>query len=453
MFGFLVSSCEEFVELDAPSHKIVSETIFANDETAISAMQGIYNELFNSSYSGGWNYSVTVLAGLSSGILQSTSTSNFMYLEFQENEISPENSANLNLWSSAYNIIYMANAVLEGIENSEAISKEVHKQLEGEARFIRAFTYFYLVNLYGDIPLILTTDYRENISASRNTIEEAYNLIEDDLDIAINFLDENYKNSERIYVNKFVAIATKARLSLYQQKWQQAEDLSSEVIAQESTYKIIDDLNQVFLANSHEAIWQISPVGLGASLSYTHDAQILYGTSRSKIKLNDDFPDDFNTDDKRLSHWIGLYDNEAVNNFHFPSKYKDNYSTNDITEYSMVMRLSEQYLIRAEARAMQGKLSKGIEDLDIIRKRAGVSLIKDINPGIAQEAFLEKIMEERKRELFSEWGHRWLDLKRTGKATEILKDQNLSWQDTDVFYPIPEAERMKNPSLEQNLGY
>src|SRR5690606_7630087 len=205
--------------------------------------------------------------------------------EFQENEISPDNSANLNLWSSAYNMIYMTNALIEGVANSEGISNDIRKQLNGEARFIRAFTYFYLVNLYGDVPLVLSTDYRKNKLVSRTKTKDIYELIDSDLDIAIKSLDEYYRNSERIYPNKYAAIALKARVSLFQKKWKEAEKLSNLVIAQTSTYQIINDIDQVFLANSNEAIWQISPIGIGATTSYTHDAQMFYGTSTSKLKL------------------------------------------------------------------------------------------------------------------------------------------------------------------------
>jgi len=118
-----------------------------------------------------------------------------------------------------------------------------------------------------------------------------------------------------------------------------------------------------------------------------------------------------------------------------------------------VLRLAEQYLIRAEARAKQGKIADAIGDLDEIRGRAGIERLADINPTIVKEELLGKILEERRMELFTEWGHRWLDLKRTDKATEILGENNPFWENTDVLYPIPSEERMKNPNLSQNNGY
>ena len=65
---------------------------------------------------------------------------------------------------------------------------------------------------------------------------------------------------------------------------------------------------------------------------------------------------------------------------------------------------------------------------------------------------LDEIMEQRKKEFFTEWGHRWLDLKRTDRYENIWEDNPL-WEDTDLHYPIPTEERIKNPNLTQNPGY
>src|SRR5699024_9452423 len=127
--------------------------------------------------------------------------------------------------------------------------------------------------------------------------------------------------------------------------------------------------------------------------------------------------------------------------------------TGEISEFSMVMRLAEQYLIRSEARTQLGKLTGAIADLDKIRKRANLDLIINLKPSIDKGTLLDSIQVERQRELFSEWGHRWLDLKRTGTVSEVLSTKKSFWEDTDALYPIPEEERSKNPNLTQNIGY
>tara|TARA_R110002020_G_scaffold41194_1_gene121476 strand:- start:31692 stop:33101 length:1410 start_codon:yes stop_codon:yes gene_type:complete len=451
-----VIGCDDFVEVEAPDHKIVSGSVFATEETAKAAIQGIYNEMATANFSNGDLYSITVLAGLSSDIFTTSSNTDTRYGPFQQNELSPIGSddatANYNLWSSAYNIIYMANSVLEGVEGSNTIGDGTKGVVRGQALFIRALTYFYLTNLYGDVPLALTTDYRQNSTSSRAPSAEVWGQIAADLDTTMELLEgeNDYADSERTHINLFAAVALRARVHLYQQNWASAEERSGQVIDQISLYGLPEDLDQVFLMNSREAIWQISPLGRDGVTNYTGEGYFFRGNNASRIRLAEGFLESFPAADERSSHWIGFNESRS---FHFPQKYKDGSFGQSVTEYSMVLRLAEQYLIRAEARAMQGNLSGAMTDLDKIRERAGLGAIAGSDPEIGQQALLDSIMEERKRELFSEWGHRWFDLKRTGRASTVLMPLKPLWQDTDTRYPIPGEERAKNPNLGQNDGY
>jgi len=453
LFCSLFTSCEDFLETEVPDYKMISETVFNSDETASSAMIGIYNQLSSVPFSSGGPASVTVLAGLSADDLAPIRTLNRPYLEFEQHEITPDNFRNLSLWSSAYNIIYMTNSLLEGLSTSENISEMLQSKLLGEASFVRAFTYFYLVNLYGGVPLILSTDYRSNSLAARSTEAEVYQQILDDLGTALTTLDESYSSGERTEITRYAGLALMARVQLYLENWAAAEDYSSQVISQNSTYDILEDLDKVFLKNSREAIWQLSPGGTGSSLTNTQEGATFiihpFITFLSHIKLNDSFLSSFQVEDHRLAKWFGFH--QGIESY-YPYKYKIQNSTEEITEYSMVLRLSEQYLIRAEARVMQDDLSGAIADVDIIRTRSGLEPLAATHPSIDKEELLKMIIEERKKELFSEWGHRWLDLKRTGLVSEVFGSEPL-WEETDVLYPIPEAERMKNPNLNQNDGY
>ncbi|MEH6679817.1 MAG: RagB/SusD family nutrient uptake outer membrane protein [Sediminicola sp.] len=448
LLAVCASSCEDYVEVDVPDHKMVREVVFNNDETALSAMKGIYNELFRSSFSSGNVNSVTALAGLSAHEIGNLSATNLTAMEFEANQILPNNPSNHSLWSGAYNMVYMANAVLEGTTASDQLSEGVRDQLEGEAKFIRAFAYLYLVNLYGEVPLLLTTDYRTNAVPSRDTVGEVYDQIISDLNDAVALLDTDYREGERTHVNRYVAMALLARTTLYTEKWEQAENWAGQLIDGTSDHELLADLDQVFLKNSREAIWQISPIGRGNIFTNTNDGNLFISAFPS-FYLAKNLADSFEDGDKRALHWVGF--NEGRNEYH-PFKYKDGSSTNNITEYTMVLRLAEQYLIRAEARAMQGNLTGAIDDLDRIRQRAGLPLLAETDPAISRNAFLDILMEERKKELFTEWGHRWFDLKRTGRASDVLGTNNPLWQDTDVLFPVPEEERLKNPNLGQNQG-
>lgn len=449
----LLLSCEDYLEVDAPNNQLVLEKVFSNEATATSAMQGIYNQLFQASFANGSVYSISVLAGLSADNLKNISN-NAGRMEFEENEIMPANENNLYIWSSAYNIIYMTNSFLQGLDGSNELNSDLKLQLEGEARFVRAFTYFYLVNLYGNVPLILSTNYSENQLASRAPTADVYAQISEDLEVATNLLSTEYREADRSHVNKYAALALLARVNLYTQNWQKADDLSTQVINEQSFYEIIEDLDKVFLANSQEAIWQISPIGGGGTVTNTNEGNLFiidpFFSFFASLKLNQELINSYTDNDKRLMNWVDYNEEKDA---YFPVKYKIDYSTSfPIKEYSMVLRLAEQYLIRAEARARQDNLSGAIADLDIIRTRAGLSPIQETQPNISQAMLLDLIMEERRKELFTEWGHRWLDLKRTEKASIVLGNKPY-WEPTDVLYPIPSVERMKDSNLSQNDGY
>jgi|TARA_R100000501_G_C2618954_1_gene112384 hypothetical protein len=450
LFIILNSSCEELVSIDVPTDKLVRSQIFDSEQTAISALTGIYNELYQASFSNGSRNSISVVSGLSSDNIRNINTSNLESMEFEEHQINPENSNNLELWSSAYNIIYMTNSFLEGLSASEKIDTDLSLQLEGEARFVRAFTYFNLVNLYGSVPLILTTNYDINALAEKSSTESVYQKVIEDLEFSAEILPPSYRTGERTTANKFAANALLARAYLYMEEWQMAEKYSTEVINESSTYEILDSLNTVFLANSREAIWQISPIGGGGIATNTNDGSMFIidpvFSFLASIQLRDNFVNTFQEGDKRFENWIGF--NESKNAY-FAHKYKVRASSDfPIEEYSMVLRLSEQYLIRAEARLHQGNLPEAQKDLNVIRARANLAPFE----AMSETMLMDEIFVQRRKELFAEWGHRWLDLKRSERVQAIFGTAPL-WDITDVLYPIPTQELIKNPNLTQNDGY
>lgn len=451
-----ISACEDFIEVEVPNHKITSETVFSNDETAQSAMTGVYNRLFNASFSNGGSRSVTFLAGLTADNFTVTSNT-FQILEFGENAIEASNNWNLDLWAGSYNMVYLVNAILENAAKSNAISEKMKKSLEGQAKFIRAFTYFNLTNLYGEVPLLLSTDYHYNATAPRNESATVYNQIIRDLEDAITLLKKDYPNGERTRPNIYAAMALLARTHLYLENWEQAEYFSSQVINQGALYQLLKDPNQVFLANSEEAIWQISPIGWGSSFTHTNEGNLFIPSSTSTpiAVLSESFMNQWeNHQDLRFENWIESFSSNDEMLF-YPHKYKTQYdaSGGKINEYSMVMRLAEQYLIRAEANAHLGNLQSAIADVNKIRERAKITLISESNPYSTKSELLEIILEERRKEFFAEWGHRWFDLKRLGKSSLLSEKPNTDWKKTDVWFPIPENERLKNPKLTQNDGY
>ena len=313
-----------------------------------------------------------------------------------------------------------------------------------------------MTNLFGDIPYINTTNVEDNAIVSRASQNLIYDLITQDLIEAQSLMEEGFSFSpgeERIRANKAAATAMLARIYLYNEDWLNAENQSSNLIEQTNLYLLEDSLRNVFPATSREAIFQLKERQAGIVNQGLFFNLVLPPNDYSPNAFTSNFISSVEPNDKRLGTWIGVADFGTV--YYYPNKYTASFvATPDQPEYIVVLRLAEQYLIRSEARANQGNLAGAIADLDVIRNRAGLLLLANTNPGIAQANLLLAIEQERRVEFCAEWGHRWFDLKRTGRANNVLSQVKDDWQSTDVLFPIPEREILNNPNLlPQNPGY
>lgn len=459
-FMGLSISCKDFVAIKEPVEQLATKKVYSNDEIAMSAIRGIYVKMMTTSaFSAGNVYSITLLVGRSADDFVNYS-SDLYYRQFAENDLLPDNSAlKGGLWQSPYQIIYAANSVLENLKLSANISPAVKKQLSGEAKFIRAFCHFYLCSLFGEVPIILTTDYRVNAISFASTKAEIYAQLIKDLMEAKDDLLDDYPSTERIRANKWAAAALLGRVYLYNEEWKNAEKQASEII-QQNQYSLPDDLNQVFLKNSPESILQfVVPTSLSVN-TWEGNRFILTAAptaSTIQVVLSPNLLQAFEPGDQRAAKWVGTYTNGS-SSWKYPFKYKVKTGSTPRNEYTMILRLAEQYLIRAEARIQLNNISAGIEDLNKLRTRArALATVGIPNPLPPLSSVLGKadallaVEQERRIELFSEWGHRWLDLKRTNRADAVLKSiKGASWQHTDVFYPIPATELLNAPNLKPN---
>ncbi|MEI9917331.1 MAG: RagB/SusD family nutrient uptake outer membrane protein [Bacteroidota bacterium] len=440
-----LDACESFVELDTPKTQIVTSTVFSNDAGARASVSGILSQMMNGTPFSGNSFGITVVAGLSADELNNNSSSSQQISVYNNNLSASNNSVVSGNWNDMYQYIYEANSIIEGAESSTGLSRPVRDQVIGEARFIRAFCYFYLINLYGDVPLITSTDYRVNRLASRTAMAEVYGQIEQDLIEAQKLLLEDYSFSldEKIEPNKWAATALLARSYLYEKKWNDAEIQSAAII--NSELFSLTDLESVFLANSDEAIWQLMPVLPGYNTN--EGMYMIIASTPTRVSASTYATSVFEPGDGRESSWLGSY-TTGGKTYRYAYKYKIRATGKPLTEYYMVFRLAEQYLIRAEARAMQNNLPGAVDDINVIRERAGLDPIDAT--GLSQQDVLDAIIHERRAELFIEWGHRWFDLKRSGTIDAVLGAVKSDWQSKDALFPIPQTELNADPNLVQN---
>lgn len=364
----ILSGCEKLIEIPEPTYSITSAKVFSTDKQATSAMAGVYTEMINGNastnpgtYNGvndGFACGLSTVAAAQSADELVVFGGAGAYNEYVTNKLTSQVNNSLALWQTAYTAIYGCNAVLEGIAASESdkLTTNTRKQLNGEAKFIRAFSYFYLVNFFGDVPLALTTNFNETSRMARTPKDQVYKQIIQDLKDARELLSGNYDISkgERVRPNKWAAAAMLARTYLYTKDYDNAFIVSGEVIANNSQFSLVEDLNNVFLINSKEAIWQlkqnpnVTNRGNGTAESI---AMIPYPFATGVVSyiIPAGLLNAFEPGDERKNTWIGVSDqiNEGGTHLgiaYYPYKYKTglhNYAPGAAsTEYYMVLRLA-----------------------------------------------------------------------------------------------------------------
>lgn len=442
-----IFSCDSFVEVDVPKSQLAAPAVFEDYSTASAALTDIYSNIRNRGILNGDGTGISSQLSCYTDEMISTENVTNPALRFYTNSLLPTNTFVADYWNSAYNQIYAANSIIEGSSESTKLSEAQKKQLQGEAFFIRALIHFYLVNLFGDVPYITQTGYKQNSIVSRTPTAQVYEKIISDLDSSITLLSSQYIESQRVRPNALTAKALLARVYIYTKAYPEASNTASAVLNSQELYNL-ENIDTVFLIESKETIWQLQS---GASGKNTSEGSFFIFTSGPPqlVSLNSVLCNSFSVADARRSQWIKEISDESGVWYH-PYKYKENYDTAVSKEYSVVFRLAEQYLIRAEARAQQGDLIGAKDDLNKIRNRAGLPG----TPAITQSEILEAVLNERKFEFFTEYGHRFFDLKRNDKLDSVLGTVKPNWETTDRLFPIPQAELGANPNLKpQNLGY
>ncbi len=436
----IAPGCRKFVEVAAPDTMLTGAVIFSTDQGAIAAVNGVYQSMVINNLSLA-NGGMTLYPGLSADELVTTIPSADLDM-FLHNEISPDNIIGLSrLWSIPYKTIYQANAVLEGLaDNYSHVSDTLSRRLRGEMLFVRAFHFFYLVNLFGAVPLTVHTDYRVNRFLPRANEQDVYEQVLTDLADALTDLPEI---NDRFHPCRYTALALLARVQLYLGKWTEALQNAEDVI--HSGYYQLEALpGAVFSDISHETIWQL-PVadGIPGEASF-------FSPSSSQVKppvaISASLLASFHPQDRRIPAWMGYY-SVGGNGLYYPQKYRT--GNNGASNY-VVLRLAEMYLICAECRMRLHWLPSALTALNEICARAGLLPVTASD----ETSFLQLLMEERRHEFFAEWGHRWLDLKRAGWSNPVLGPlKGPDWQNTDELYPILTIDINRNQFLSQNPGY
>jgi hypothetical protein len=446
--AILVDGCDAFTESDVPVSELNTAAVFEEKNTAYSAMANVFAQMRDNGMLTGKTTGMQKEIGLYSDELiwygnSTQGSANFFY-----NTLSPTHLSLATWWNNSYSQIYAANAVIEGVAGSKNLLQADKDELTGEAKFARAFVHFYVLQLWGDVPYITGTDYTYNSTVKRLPIAAVYARIIEDLESAITLLPKEYVNSTRVIPNSYAAQALLARVYLYAGMWAEAANAASVVLNKADTYVWVSDLNSVFLKGSTATIWQYAP--RSATRNTDEGTTYIFNAGPpNSVALTNSLINSFEAGDQRKSKWIRLITKGSSNWYH-AYKYKKTGSNTPQVEFSIVLRLAEMYLIRSEARARQGELSNAKDDLNVIRNTAGLGN----TTAVTQDEILDAILHERQVELFSEFGHRFFDLKRFNALDSALSNVKADWNSTDALFPLPQTELNLNPNIgPQNPGY
>jgi starch-binding outer membrane protein, SusD/RagB family len=432
------TACEDKLDLADPNNT-GPDIVFANDKNVKSALVGAYNGLSNGAYFGGNSARNGELLADNNEIVFSGTFNDVS--DIYRKEMITVNSDVANMWIAAYNTINITNNVLASLN---VVNAEDQDQVEGEALFLRGLSYFELVLFFaqpysaGDIttnlgvPIMLVEDRNSVEKVARNTVEEVYAQIVDDLSTAENLLAEGPDPGK---ATKEAAAGVLSRVYLQMADYANARDAANRAIgtgnyslrpnnaAVFNTGSTTEDLFDIPVS-SVDGVNNMNTFYASASNGGRGDVEVLaahealYTGGDGRLGL---FYTDPATGDRRVGKWINRYGSVKV------------------------IRLAELYLTRAEANFRLGTTvgATPLADVDAIRARAGLASVG--------AATLANILNERRLELAHE-GQRLHDIKRLQGS--ISQGATVyQYDDPLLVFPIPQRERNVNGNLDQNEGY
>lgn len=479
-------ACEDQL-VQEPRASIVAQTYYKTEAQAFAGLVGIYNKLQEENVYGVTMYRYT--AGASDDM-----TGNSGSNSLNRYTIDPTTSTFNSTWNALYNTIHRANILIVNVKNADEISQPKIDLFIAEAKFLRALSYFHLVNLFGGVPLLdepVLPGAAKDVP--RSSVSEVYSLIESDLKEAESILPPKTE-VEYGRATKGAAQALLAKAYLHQEKWADAVSASNRVI-DSGIYSLHKPYYQIFRLDHENHSGQIfsivystaGPQGWGNgnegnefSIWFTPGG---WGGSQPTEALEEAF----DPDDERLKATVvqqgdkivvpghkivspdyELQDGESFDESRFSGgvipargygklwtverRYAEDRSPLDWP----VLRYADVLLMKAEALAELNDLSSVQEPLTKIRNRAGLS---DYDAsGKSQQQVIEDVRLERQRELALD-GYRLYDLRRWGIVVETIRanviDPNLIIEaGKHELYPIPQVQiDLSEGTLTQNPGY
>ncbi|GAB3554666.1 RagB/SusD family nutrient uptake outer membrane protein [Spirosoma fluminis] len=404
----------------------------------------------------------------------------------------PSNGPVESEWALLYEGISRCNRVIQQVPTI-SMADALKARIVAEARFLRALNYFYLVNIYGPVPVLLEPKNADQLQIAQSPVAEVYTtVIEADLQEAIKSLPAAYTGADVGRATKGAAQALLAKAYLFEGKWQQAADAAGEVISS-GQYSLLPVYAQNFsqeFKNSAESVFAVQH--LTGQVPFTGNRLNQWFAPRNSENgyffnvPTQNFVDAFEKTsagvvDPRLDYTVARAGQPWIDGTPYdpawsPTGYLNKKHVQPVTEVPkstkgdgnlnyVTIRYAEVLLIQAEALNELGQSAQALAPLNLVRKRARESYLNDpalsnaatptvpagLLPDITntnQSSLREIIRHERRVELGFEF-HRYFDIMRYGKeyAQNALRDKPSFKYETNRYFPIPQSERDTNKKL------
>nr|WP_294786766.1 RagB/SusD family nutrient uptake outer membrane protein [uncultured Flavobacterium sp.] len=477
---FLLQSCSDFLEQE-PGTKVSITEQLEKKEGVLEAMRGIYTELEALSRFA----SYATYADLQGGNIKftptigtSTSSTNRGLISIRDNiagiygfDDRSEASNLASFYADCYDVINQANLLLEFTDALPDATLAEKNQIKAEALTIRAYSHFLVSEIYSQ-NYSFTADashpgivYSKNSTnakltyPARETVANTYTFIIDDIKAALDlYSDTNLISGPSYsYFSKLSTKALLARVYLYKKDWKNAYDTANDIIVNSAVTLTASDN---YVAQWEQPDLPISEIILEFSAKRNDEGSasstmaVAYGyttsTNYGYYSASNDLINLYESNDIRKQLFLTRSIETIVNlqlvplNYNFTKKYQDNPGY-------VVFRLSEQYLIRAEAAIELNNADQARSDINIIRARAKAALLTD-NSNI-----LEALLLERRKELCFE-GHLFFDMARNKKDVSrddgcISSSCSQTYPSPKYILPIPRSNTSLNSNLKQNESY
>jgi hypothetical protein len=486
---FFLGACQDFLQED-PVDRLTQFNFYSTADDAKSAVDAVYNKLWVGYYERDLQLLVDVTCddvknggGMQNAFLQE--------LEFMR--YTPDNNFIRGVWQYGYDMINKANVAIHNIEDESIITMDetVRKGYVGEAKFLRGLAYFNKVRLWGSVPLITYINDMSDAYSLGAPVDDIYAQIIEDLTYAVANLPDTYPASDYGRVTKGAAQITLGKVYLTLERWQDAADILNDVVTNEGTYGY-------GLYDNYQDNWEVSTqhgIENVLGIDYTGDINgnklmqatapkyaiigkgVLPGLAagwESEVPSIETYNLFDDADERKNStfqfDFIGPKDGKTYTaDKPIIAKYWEENETSakkcDLD--FMIIRYSDCLLMLAEALNELGQTGPAYIHLNRVRERAFNDPTYNYS-GLSKDQFRDAVLLERRLEFVHE-GHRFFDLKRTGRFVQRMKDhgaaefaltgelgkQELAANVSSKYLllPIPQREIDLNPDLKQNPEY